>query len=284
MRSTAAVLAALLAAGCSHGAKKKLAPAPLPVERPAIALQAARVETLGFAGLELVFDCRIENPNPFPLSVARVSYGLALEGRKAVSGSTSAPLAVAAASPGAAGVASFALPVSVRLGNVPAFGRLLALDRDATYALTGEVTFETPAGRVAVPLAQTGHVAVPRAPRFQAGKAMLRSASPREVTLEMLVGVQNPNTFPIPSGRIRYALFLSDREVARTDVVLAEPIPAGESTAVSVPIRISVLKAGTAAARLLIPFTSLDAGVKGEAVFDGVPVPLDLATSILPGR
>jgi LEA14-like dessication related protein len=124
---------------------------------------------------------------------------------------------------------------------------------------------------------------MPRAPRFHVGKAFLRSASPREVVLEMPLDVQNPNAFAIPAGRISYALFLSEKEVAKAEVVVAEPIAGGASAALAVPIRISVFKAGKAAARLLLPFASLDVGVRGQAEFGGVPVPLDLGTSIVPG-
>jgi hypothetical protein len=49
-------------------------------------------------------------------------------------------------------------------------------------------------------------------------------------------------------------------------------------------VTLSPIKAGKAAAMLLIPFTSLDVAVKGEAVFGGVPLPLDLSTSILRGN
>jgi hypothetical protein len=52
---------------------------------------------------------------------------------------------------------------------------------------------------------------------------------------------------------------------------------------VAVAVRVSVLRTGTAAARLLLPFTSLDVAVRGEAVFDGVPVPFDLSSSLVPG-
>jgi LEA14-like dessication related protein len=176
------------------------------------------------------------------------------------------------------------VPVEVRFADVPAFAELLALDREAAYVLQGEVVFVTPAGRVSVPLSQAGLINVPRAPRVQVGKVMMRSASPREVALEMAMDVRNPNAFPIPAGRIQYGLFISDNEVVRAEVIVAEPIAAGASAALAVPIRVSPYKAGKAAARLLIPFASLDVGIRGQAVFGGVPVPLDLATSILPAR
>jgi LEA14-like dessication related protein len=255
------------------------------VERPLISLAGVpKVEKLDFLGVSLAFACRIENPNPFPLSVAGVSYRLELEGRKAAQGSMAAPLAVAPADAGGYGAGTVAVPVGVRFTDVPGFAQVLALDREAAYRLTGEVTFNTPGGLVSVPIAQAGTLVVPRAPRVAVGNVMLRKASPREVALEMSMDVRNPNGFPIPAGRIQYGLFISGNEVVRTEVLIPEPIAAGGSTVLAVPVSVSPFKAGKAAAKLLIPFASMDVGIRGEAVFGGVPVPLDLATSILPAR
>jgi hypothetical protein len=143
--------------------------------------------------------------------------------------------------------------------------------------------FLTPAGEVRVPISQVGRLVVPKTPRVHAQKLLLRSASPREVVLEMGLDVENPNAFDVPPGRVGCGLHLSGSEVVRADVVFAEPIAAGATSRAVVPIRISVFKAGKAVARLLLPFTSVDAALKGEAVFGGVPVPLDLSTSVVPG-
>jgi hypothetical protein len=132
-------------------------------------------------------------------------------------------------------------------------------------------------------MAASGRISVPRSPRFRAESLRLRKASPREVTLELRLDVENPNPFDLPPGRIGCGLLLSGKEVVRADLVFPAPIAGGSTASAVVPIRISPTKAGKAAARLLIPFTSLDASLKGEAVFGGVPVPLDLSTSILPG-
>lgn len=293
-----ALAAAALAAGCSHARKPPPPPAPLPVEQPRIALEAAKVESLGFTGLNLQFGCRLENGNPFPLSVLRVAYRFSLEGRAAAAGTIESPLGIGPAVPSPSpvapaaqaqapalspGLASLTLPVSVRFRDVPTFAPLLQLGREAAWTLAGEVTFSTPAGPVVVPLRQEGRLALPRAPRFRVERAVLRKATPKEVVVEVAVDVQNPNPFALPAGRLAYGLFVSGKEVARTDVTIAEPIEAGEEATVAVPLRISVLKAGTAAARLLLPFTSLDVAVRGQAVFDGVPVPLDLSSSLVPG-
>jgi hypothetical protein len=248
-----------------------------------VAFEAVKVEGLGFSGARLQFRARAENTGPTPISVVRIDYALDVEGGRAAQGTAPVALAVAAASAAGPGAESVVLPVELRFAAVPGIARVLAADREAAYALSGAVTFLTPEGEVRVPMAHSGRVAVPRAPTFGVEKVLLRSASPREIALEMRVDVRNPNAFELPAGRIGCGLVLSGKEVVRADLEIPEPIVAGGSAAVTVPLRISVLKAGKAAARMLIPFTSLDVAVKGEAQFGGVPVPLDLATSILPG-
>jgi len=274
----AAALAAALAA-CSHARPK---PAPLPVERPLVALEAARVQGLGFLGADLAFRVRVENPNPTPLSIARVEYALDVEGKRVAQGTEPRDVALAAATAEGPGTGSVELPVQVRYASVPGVGSLLALDREAAYALGGSVVFITPAGEVRVPMSASGRFAVPRAPRFKVEKVLLRSASPREVALEMKLEVSNPNPFEMPPGRVGCGLWLSGQDVVHADVVFPAAVAGGSTASAVVPVKLSPLKAGKAAARLLIPFTSLDVAVKGEASFGGVPVPLDLSTSILP--
>jgi LEA14-like dessication related protein len=282
MRAIAPLLAAT-ALACSH-APKRPPPAPIPVELPLVAFEAVKVDGLGFVGANLSFRGRIENPNATPISVVRVDYSLEVEGLRAAQGVIPSSLAIPAAGPdGAMGLGVVELPVQLRFAAVPGVAKVLAASGEAAYALGGTVTFLTPAGEVRVPMAQTGRLVVPRAPTFHVERVLLRSASPREVRLEMRLDVRNPNAFAIPPGRLGCGLLLSHREVVRADAEIPE-VAGGGTGRVVVPIRISVLKAGKAAARLLLPFSSLDVSVKGEAVFGGVPVPLDLATSILPGR
>jgi hypothetical protein len=277
-----ALAASLGLAACSH-AQKAPPPAPLPVHLPLVAFEAVKVDGFGFSGARLSFRARAENTGPTPISVVRVDYALDVEGGRAAQGTTPASLAIAGATAEGPGAATVILPVDLRFAAVPGIARVLQADREAAYVLSGGVTFLTPAGEVRVPMSHSGRLAVPRAPKFEVEKVVMRSASPREIALEMRVDVRNPNAFELPAGRIGCGLHLSGKEVVRADLEIAEPIAAGGSAGVTVPLRISVLKAGKAAARMLLPFSSLDVAVKGEARFGGVPVPLELATNILPG-
>lgn len=298
MRRLLVLAAALsIAVACAH---KKKAPsaAPLPVVQPTIAFEGVKVEGLKFTGANLLFRARIENANPFPLSVTRIEYALQLEGRPAAAGAMDSALVVPAPTPAppapppapgvappppappAPGVAEIALPVAVRFSAVPGCAKVLAAEKEASYVLGGSVAFMTPAGPIGVPLSQSGTFVVPKLPKIHVQRAALKSASAREVTVEVQLAITNPNEFPIPPGHVGYGLFVADREVVRADLDIAAPIDGGETASFGAPVKISVLKAGRAAARLLIPFKSMDIKLKGEAVFEGVPVPLDLGTSM----
>ncbi|HET8538750.1 MAG TPA: LEA type 2 family protein [Anaeromyxobacter sp.] len=283
MRVLSAAALAVAVAACSHKPKAP-PPAPIPVLPPLVALEAVGVEGLGFKGADLAFRARVENPNPAPLSAVRVEYALDLEGRRAAQGVLPTAVAVPAAGAEGPGTGAVELPVQLRWAAVPGVAQVLAKDQEAEYALAGAVVFHTPAGDVRVPMSARGRMIVPRTPRFRVERVVLRSASPREIALELKLDVENPNAFEMPPGRVGCGLHLSGKEVVRADLVFAEPIAGGATASAVAPVKVSVLKAGKAAARLLIPFTSLDAELKGEAVFGGVPVPLDLPTSIRPGQ
>jgi LEA14-like dessication related protein len=266
---------AAAALGCAHAPRPPPPPAPLPIERPLVSIEGAAFESFEFTGATLVLQARIDNANPFPLSLARVEYGIEVEGARAAQGSIAVPFAVPAA-----GSSAVRLPVRIRFAAVPGFVKLAATRRDAAYRIAGVAAFSTPAGVVDVPFAYADRMGIPQLPAFQARRAALRAASPTEVRMDVLLAVSNPNPFPIPPARIVYGLVLSGKEIVRAEGTLTEPIAGGATAELELPITVSVLRAGKAAARLLLPFASLDVALRGEASFGGVPVPLELGASL----
>jgi LEA14-like dessication related protein len=286
MRKLALALAvAVTAAACSHPRPKPPPPAPLPVALPLIAFEAAQLDEFQFTRAALTFRCRVDNPNPFPLSVQRVRFALQLDGRPAAEGEVESSFAIPAmASESVPGTGSITFPVVVRFGAVPGFAKVMASKKEAPYAVSGAVFFRTPYGIVDVPMATEGVLGLPRMPQLKVEKLVMRSASPVEVVLELKLRVGNTNGFPLPAARIDYALVVSDKEVARAQGRIDLPIAPGEAAETTIPIRISPLKAGKAAARFLLPFASLKAELKGGIDFEGVPIPLDLDADVLPSK
>ncbi|MGB8931448.1 MAG: LEA type 2 family protein [Anaeromyxobacteraceae bacterium] len=283
MRKLALALLVVAAAGCSHRKPRPPPPAPLPVALPKIAFEAAKLDEIKFTHALLTFRARVDNPNPFPLSVSRVRFDVLLEGKPAAQGDVSAAFAIPAMTPDRIpGSGSISFPVAIRFGAVPGFAAVMATQKEAGYALTGAVSFSTPFGVVDVPIQGGGTLAIPRKPDFQVLRFQLRSASPREVVLDLCIKVGNTNGFPLPSASLDYTLVVAGKEIARAIGRLEAPLAPGESAELTVPISISPFKVGKAAARFLLPFASLKVALKGGFNFDGVPIPLDLDANVLP--
>jgi len=281
MRKLALAVALVSALGCAHKKPKAPPPAPIPVELPLVAFESAKVEEFKFSQALLTFTCRVENPNPFPLSVSGVRFEILLEGRPAAKGTVDTAFAIPAAADAIPGRGSISFPVAVRFSAVPGFAKVMALEKEAGYSVTGAVAFRAPQGVVQVPIAFEGTVPVPKMPKVDVLRLTMRSASPTAIVLELVVRIGNTNGFPLPSAHLDYGLHVSKNEIARAIGRLKAALLPGESAELVVPIEISPLKAGKAAAGFLIPFKSKKVELKGRFEFDGVPVPLDLDADVV---
>lgn len=112
------------------------------VTEPRISLREVQLTELEFTGQRFQLDFDVTNPNPFPLPVRSVSYGLKLGGHRFASGSTLAAFTVPAAGDG-----GFA--ISVDLDLMRTAPELLFIVRESAfreipYALEGKLEVDLP--------------------------------------------------------------------------------------------------------------------------------------------
>ena len=112
------------------------------VARPDVQLRDVRVLGLGFKNQTFLLSFDIHNPNPYPLPVKHIRYGVRLDGQRFASGQTGSDIAVPAG-----GDAEFA--ISVELDLLATAPRLLSIvregvRRDIPYELEGELSVDIP--------------------------------------------------------------------------------------------------------------------------------------------
>jgi LEA14-like dessication related protein len=115
------------------------------VSTPAVSLAAVEVEKLDAAGQTFLLRFDVANPNPFPLPVSRISYGLELDGHRFVSGETDTAFSIPAR-----GEESFAISVEANLlRSAPAliYAVSESIDRDVPYRVEGEFGVDLPYAR-----------------------------------------------------------------------------------------------------------------------------------------
>lgn len=134
-----AVLASLLALGGLAGC------ASLPenlIATPRVELRDVQIVGLGFKNQTFLLSFDISNPNPFPLPVNHISYGVRLDGLRFASGEAASDISVPAG-----GDSEFA--ISVELDLLSTAPQLLSIMRDGTrgeipYSLDGRLGIDIP--------------------------------------------------------------------------------------------------------------------------------------------
>lgn len=112
------------------------------VHAPQVSLRKVDVENIDFRVQTFVLAFDVTNPNPFPLPINSIRYGLELDGHHFVSGQAVSAITVPAGSGGA-----FAISVSMNL--VKTSPKLLFIVRDGTrrdipYSIEGSLGIDIP--------------------------------------------------------------------------------------------------------------------------------------------
>lgn len=112
------------------------------VSTPKVSLSNVEIVGLGFKSQTFLLSFDVTNPNPFPLPIRNVSYGVRLDGQRFASGETPCEFTVPAN-----GDANFA--ISVDLNLLQTAPQLLAIVRDSTrrdveYELEGQFAVDIP--------------------------------------------------------------------------------------------------------------------------------------------
>lgn len=112
------------------------------VSAPGVSLRNVHVESLGLNEQTFLLSFDVTNPNPFPLPISQISYGVELDGHRFASGETIGDITVPARSDG-----EFA--ISVDLNLLKTAPQLLFIVRDGVrddipYKLEGELGFDIP--------------------------------------------------------------------------------------------------------------------------------------------
>ncbi len=134
VNKTACILIAVSIASCAS--MEEL------VSEPRVSLRQVQMTELDLNKQTFVLDFDVTNPNPFPLPIKNVSYGVELDGQRFASGATQSAFTVPAGSDGA-----FAISVSLNL--LQTAPQLLFIVRngvrkDVPYKLEGSFEVDMP--------------------------------------------------------------------------------------------------------------------------------------------
>ena len=113
------------------------------VSAPSVDLRNVEITELDLSGQTFLLAFDVDNPNPFPLPVSSITYGVELDGYRFAGGSASGGFTVPAS-----GSAEFAISVELNLlKTAPPLLYIVkdSLEREIPYELRGEFGLDIPA-------------------------------------------------------------------------------------------------------------------------------------------
>jgi LEA14-like dessication related protein len=249
------------------------------IQRPTLEFREATVQSVDLEGATIGVSFDLANPNGFGVDLARVSWGVDVEETHLADGVLPGGLKVPAY-----GKAPLTIPVHVRFRDVPGILTLLTSRRDEIhYKVSGSAGVRTPVGVLDLPLTHSDTLKLPALPGFSIQGVSVRGASFSDVAFDVKVRVQNPNPFPMPAGKLDYALSIAGAEVARAHDAALAKLGAGGATTVTIPVKVDLARLGGAASAL-VRGGDVQVGLAGTADFAGLPLPLDLKGRVPAGR
>jgi LEA14-like dessication related protein len=264
MRPLAALIcSAFLLGGCAG--LQRLADGSL--DSPQLTLVQASVAEADSEGATVRLDLTLENPNDLAFEVASARWRLEVEGTELGKGALPGGLAIPARD-----VVPFGVTVRVRWAEVRRLVERVGKKEQVAYRISGSVGVKTPVGLVALAFDHAGKLPVPRLPTLRLAGAAVELASFTELDLELALEVENPNPFPLPGAALTFELLVNGTSVAAGREATLAPLAAHGMARVALPLRLSLLGAGRAAASI----HGGEVRLRGFIRAAGIEAPIDL--------
>ncbi|MEL6547378.1 MAG: LEA type 2 family protein, partial [Myxococcota bacterium] len=212
---------------------------------PKVAGGDAQVSGLDLFGAALTFELTVENPNPFPIRLGEMAYGLTVNGKSLIAGKE------AGQELAATGTSSIRLPLQVNFAEVAvSMVEFLSKNEKVDYGLHADFGFPTSAGDISMPLDIAGDLALPRLPKMALAGVSLVNSSLTGATLRFDMRVSNRSGFPIELKGLSYDIALANQRVSQGRAQTQTLAAKGESV-VPIVVRLSYLDLGASVVKMI---------------------------------
>lgn len=214
-------------------------------KKPKVTLKGVDVTDVDFTGARLAALIEIENRIPVDLSLAKINWGVTIDGKSLVNGVVSTPTVVPASQ-----VFPVKLPFALKFDDLTRIASRYKDADEAPYRLTGDLEIETPVGPLTVPFKHDGLAPVLKVPQVELTKVQVRGFSFTGADVRFGFNIKNPNKMPLDIRALDYALTLAGARVAEGKLPGALNVAGKGSGTFDADVQVSFAQAQAAVAAL----------------------------------
>ena len=207
----------------------------------------AKVDGVSFSGMsfdtvDLIFDVKVDNPNPFGATLAGFDYDFLIENKPFLSGSNTDRTTIAGN-----GTSNLNIPVSIPFKQLINTYKTISRQDSAEFQLKSGITVTLPVlVNIRIPISYSGSFPVLKLPEIDFTGIYLKKLSLTRADLELKINIDNPNTFGLNTTAYNYKLFINDAHWA--DGASTENIQIKEKSkqTVTIPVSLNLFEMGRA--------------------------------------
>lgn len=229
------------------------------VREPRVTYENMELKDFSLFEGTVLFNLRIDNPNPIGFLLERVSYDLKLDDKDFIAGVLDQGINLRAN-----GSEPFQLPVTVNFmklfQNVSDFVK----KDEVPYDLSGTFNIYM----FTIPFRARGKLPVPRIPEISLQNIDVKELSLNGVNLLCNVKLKNPNDFTIGLSGLKYGLSLGDKELLSGETAEQRSIGKKGQTILSIPLHLNIVELGQTLYKNISRKKSTSYTLQGSMTFD----------------
>src|SRR6056297_430391 len=231
------------------------------IQKPSLEYSNIIVQSINFNQAELLFNFEVNNPNPIGITASGYSYDFLVNSNSFLSGNQDRNVNI-----GSSRSSVLQVPVTLQYTELLNTFRSLLQSDEFNYALSTEFLFDIPGlGQQRLPANASGRLPIPKIPGFEFAGFNIESISPSGADMELKIGINNPNAFPILLNSASYVLNVNGREWLNTSLSDAVRVSSDGSSEIVIPVQLNAVQMGSVLFDLMRGSTEFDYSLNGNA-------------------
>jgi len=232
----------------------------LDIQKPQVAVKDARLTSLSFDHVDLLFDVNINNPNSVGITMAGFDYELLINDNSFVKGDKQDRIEVKAN-----GENRFDFPVSLQFSDLFQSIKSMIEQDSSGYQMKFGLLFDLPVlGKTKIPVSHSGSLPVPKLPGITVEDLKVKQLSLTGADLELKIGLTNPNGFGLDFNQFTYQLAINGQNWVTGISDRSLSINKKGQNTITVPVALDFLAIGRSVAQLLTSPQDLSYTLTGD--------------------
>ncbi len=230
------------------------------IQRPVLKLDDVRLSDLSLNDIDLIFEVKIDNPNPMAINLAGFDYDFLLNGNSFISGQENNNLSIAAK-----GSSKMSIPLSLKFADIYQTYQSVKNQDSTDYKMACGFIFNLPVlGDTRVPVSKSGKLPLIKIPSLKISSLKLEKLTFTRADLNLILNLKNQNNFSFAVKNLNYNFNVNNQSWASGLSQQSIQIQSKASNEISIPISLNFMEMGRTIYNVVIGNQALNYDFQGN--------------------